>query len=122
MSLTDQFTVHPSQYRRHSDDGDNPVGRVLPNVTRAEVNVNLTAPFPSWNWLKLQILGIKLANVALLIAVLAVSANTSAQLDQQRAENIVTQDQPAASPVQCDQRWQSAAIEKRAHAGVQRSD
>jgi hypothetical protein len=55
---------------------------------QAEVIVNLTAPFPSWRWLKLQLLGVNWATLALLIAVLGVSANIKDQLDSLRAQSI----------------------------------
>ncbi len=47
----------------------------------AEVIVNLTAPFPSWRWLKLQLLGINWATLGLVVAVLAVSRHINSQLD-----------------------------------------
>jgi len=54
---------------------------------QAEVIVNLTAPFPSWRWLKLQLLGVNWATLALLIAVLGVSSNINEQLNTLRQES-----------------------------------
>jgi hypothetical protein len=43
-------------------------------VPSAEVTVNVTARFPSWSLLRLQLLGINWATLGLLVAVLAVSS------------------------------------------------
>jgi hypothetical protein len=59
----------------------------------AEVTVNLTAPFPSWKWVRLQLLGINWATLALLVAVLAVSSGINKQLDDMRAQGINSQKQ-----------------------------
>jgi len=58
---------------------------------QAEVIVNLTAPFPSWRWFKLQLLGINWATVALMIAILSVSSSINKQLDEQRAQALDSQ-------------------------------
>lgn len=61
-------------------------------LPQAQVSVHLTGvEFPSWRWLKLQLLGANWPTLALLIAVLAVSSNINAQLDQQRAQVIASQ-------------------------------
>jgi hypothetical protein len=54
---------------------------------QAEVIVNLTAPFPSWRWLKLQLLRVNWATLALLVAVLGVSSNINEQLNTLRQES-----------------------------------
>lgn len=64
-----------------------PMRDALKNLESAEVTVNLTAPFFTCQWFWLQAKGLNIANIALLLAVLAVSATTNAQLQQQRDAN-----------------------------------
>lgn len=70
-------------------------GQFAFHAPHAEVIVNVSAPFPSWRWLKLQLLSVNWATLALVITVLAVSSNINAQLDEQRAQGIVSQRQMA---------------------------
>ena len=57
----------------------------------AEVTINLTAPFPSWRWLKLQLLNANWATLALMIAVIGVSSNINHQVDDMRAQSLASQ-------------------------------
>jgi hypothetical protein len=80
-------TVEVASISAHIPAGDKA------SCPHAEVTVNLTAPFPSWRWVKMQLLGINWATLALLVAVLAVSSGINKQLDEMRAQGITSQRQ-----------------------------
>ncbi len=52
----------------------------------AEVNVNLAAPFPSWKWVRLQLLTANWVTLALMLTVLAVSRGIDSQVQEMRKQ------------------------------------
>lgn len=71
---------------------DDPADWAAARKAGVRIQANVVVEPRNWRaWLKVQLLGINWATLSILIAVLAVSSNISAQLDQQRAQAISAQ-------------------------------
>jgi hypothetical protein len=91
---TEMGLASPSSFDVGPSSGHPPANWKHPSTYSSFQDAEFVVSPKNWKaWLGQQIVGINLANVALLITIIAISANINSQLDQQRAQNLQSSQQ-----------------------------